>query len=77
MNSRPIELTIRDTNSGLSWSFRSNPATLFAVFRRKCRYLSVVRSNLAADDVDIAVAYPDMGGQVIPVITKRRTIIKH
>src|SRR5437867_753905 len=33
-------------------------------------------SNLAANDVDIAIAYPNVGGQTCPVVL-RHAVVKH
>jgi hypothetical protein len=35
-----------------------------------------MRSSLATDDVDVAVAYPNVGGQTSPVVL-RRAVVKH
>jgi hypothetical protein len=44
--------------------------------RRKRRQDGETISNLSADDIDIAVPHPNVGGQTVSVVL-RRAIVKH
>src|SRR5215467_11069546 len=56
--------------------FLSIPFERLRVLRWKCRQGGKTMSNLATDDIDIAIAYPYVRVQTVPVVL-RRTIIKH
>src|SRR5262249_16069714 len=55
---------------------RGSPVLVRIVLRRKCREQGETRSNLAPDNIDIAIAYPNMGGQTAQVV-RRCAVEKH